>query len=114
VRLYEVETPLLEVIKHADLHCMEVVGLWEVTHDTGNISKHVRSSVNMARQEFGIGSLGVGIAERSIQVVIPPGVLLVSRGIISKFTLWTLAPETHMSLEMMQVAILRAIYKPCC
>jgi hypothetical protein len=66
VLLHEVENPLLEVVKHADLHCMEEVGLREVAHDTGIMSKHVESSVNMARQEFGIGCLGVGIAERSI------------------------------------------------
>ena len=66
VRLHEVENPLLEVIKHADLHCMEEVGLREVAHDTGNMSKHVESSVNMARREFGIGCLGVGIAEHSM------------------------------------------------
>jgi len=66
VRLHEVENPLLEVIKHADLHCMEEVGLREVAHDTGTMSKHVESSVNMARREFGISSLAVGIAERLI------------------------------------------------
>jgi hypothetical protein len=66
VRLHEVENPLLEMVKHADLHCMEEVGLWEVAHYTGNMSKHAVSSVDMARQEFGIGCLGVGIAERSI------------------------------------------------
>ena len=66
MRLHEVENPLLEVVKHADLHCMEEVRLREVAHNTGNMSKHVESSVNMARREFGIGSLGVGIAERSI------------------------------------------------
>jgi len=66
VHLHEVEYPLLEVVKHADLHCMEEVGLMEVSHNTGNMSKHVESSVNMARQEFGIGCLGVGIADRSI------------------------------------------------
>jgi hypothetical protein len=54
VRLHEVENPLLEVIKHADLHCMEEVGLREVAHDTGNMSKLIESSVNMARREFGI------------------------------------------------------------
>jgi hypothetical protein len=63
---HEVENPLLEVVKHADLHCMEEVGLLEVAHDTGNMLKHVESSVDMARQDFGIGCLGVGIAERSI------------------------------------------------
>jgi len=66
VRLPEVENPLLEVVKHADLHCMEEVGLREVAHDTGNMSKQVESLVNMVRREFGIGCLGVGIAERSI------------------------------------------------
>jgi len=101
VRLHEVENPLLEVIKHADLHRMEEVRLPEVPHDTGNISKHVEFPVDMARREFGIGCLGVGIAERSIQVVIPLGVLLVRRDIISKFVLWTLAPKTDMPLETM-------------
>jgi len=61
-----VENPSLEVVKHADLHFMEEVGLREITYDTGNMSKHVESSVNMARREFGIGSLSVGIAEHSI------------------------------------------------
>ena len=45
---------------------MEEVGLREVTHDTGNMSKHVESLVDMAGQEFSIGCLRVGIAERSI------------------------------------------------
>jgi hypothetical protein len=31
-----------------------------------NMSKHVKSSVDMARREFVIGCLGVGIAEHSI------------------------------------------------
>ena len=66
MHFHEVENPLLEVVKHADLHCMEEVGLGEVGHNTGNMSNHVESSVNMARREFGIGCLGVGIAERSI------------------------------------------------
>ena len=46
--LHEVENPLLEVIKHADLHGMEEVGLQEVAHNTGNMPKHFESSVNMA------------------------------------------------------------------
>jgi hypothetical protein len=33
--------------------------------------------------------------------VIPPGVLLVRRDIISKFVLWRLALKTDMLLEMM-------------
>ena len=98
---HEVENPLLEVVKHADLHCMEEVGLREVTHDTANMSTHIQSSVNMARRKFGIRCSAVGITERSIQVVIPPGVLLVRRDLMSKFVLWTLAPKTDMPLEMM-------------
>jgi len=66
VRFHAVENPLLEVVKHADLHCMEEVGLWEIANNTGNISKHVESSVTMAQREFGIRCLGVGIAEHSI------------------------------------------------
>ena len=101
MRLHEVENPLLEVVKHADLHCMEVVGLREIPHNTGNMSKDMKSSVNMARREFGIGCLGVGITERFTEVVIPPGVLLVRMHMISKFVRWTLAPKTDMPLEMM-------------
>jgi len=101
VRLHEVENPLLEVVKHANLLCMEEVGLREVAHDTGDMSKHFESLVNMAQQDFGIGCLGVGITERSIQVMIPLGVLLVQRDIISKFVLWTLAPKADMPLKIM-------------
>jgi len=60
-----VENPLLEVVKHADLHCMEEVGLRETSHNTRNMSKYIQSLVAMAQQEFTFGSLGVGIAERS-------------------------------------------------
>jgi hypothetical protein len=42
------ENPLLEMVKYANLHCMEEVGIRESTDDTGTISKHVESSVNMA------------------------------------------------------------------
>jgi len=63
VHLREVQNPPLEVIKYADLHCMEKVGLWEGAHDGWNMLRHVESSVNMVWQEFGIGSLGVGIAD---------------------------------------------------
>jgi hypothetical protein len=80
---------------------MEEVGLRKVAHNTGNMSKHVESLVNMVQREFGIGCLGVGIAEHSIKVVIPLGVLLVRMDIISKLVLWTLAPNTDMLLEMM-------------
>jgi hypothetical protein len=101
MRLHEVENPLLVVVKYADLHCIEVVRLTEVVHNAGNMSKHDESLVNMVRTEFGIGCLGVGIAERSIKVVIPPGVLLVRMHLISKFVLWTLAPKTDMPHEML-------------
>jgi len=47
VHLCEVETPRLGVAEHADLHCMEEGGLKEVAHDTGNMSKHIGSSVIM-------------------------------------------------------------------
>ena len=66
MRLHEVENPVLLMVKHANLHCMEEVGLQEVAYDTGNQLKQVESSVNMVRQEFGIGCLSVGIAECSI------------------------------------------------
>jgi hypothetical protein len=45
---------------------MEEVGLREVAQNTGNMFKHVESSVDKARREFGIRCLGVGITERSI------------------------------------------------
>src|SRR5258705_10884376 len=101
MRLHEVENPLLEVVKHANLHCMEEVGLREVAHNTRNQSKHVESLVNKWRREFSICCLGFGIAECSILAVIPPGVLLVRRNIISKFVLRTRASKTDMPLEMM-------------
>ena len=63
MRLHEVENALLEVVMHADLNCIEEVRLREFTHNIGNMSKHFESSVNMAGREFGIGCLGVGIAE---------------------------------------------------
>jgi hypothetical protein len=64
--LHEVENRLLEVVEHAELHGMEVVGLWAVVHNTGNLSKHIESSVKMARREFIIGCLAVGITEQAI------------------------------------------------
>jgi hypothetical protein len=48
VGLHEVENQLLKVVKHADLHCMEVGGLWKVAHDSGNMSKFIQFLVNMA------------------------------------------------------------------
>jgi hypothetical protein len=66
VRLHEVEIPLLEVVRHADLHCMEEVGLREVAHNAGNMSKQVESPVNMVRREFSISCLRIGIAECAI------------------------------------------------
>jgi len=55
MHLHQMYNPPLEVVKHANLHNMEEVGLREVAHDTANLSKHVESLVNMARREFGIG-----------------------------------------------------------
>jgi len=49
VLLREVENPLLEVVKHADLQCMEEVRLRKVAHNSANMSEHVESSVNKAR-----------------------------------------------------------------
>jgi len=40
--------------------------------------------------------------------------MLVWRDKISQFVLWTLAPVADIPLEMMWVAILRALCKPCC
>jgi hypothetical protein len=90
------------------------VGLREVAYNTGNMSKHVESSVNLVQQEFSIGCHGVRIAERLIKVVIPPEVSLVRWDIICKFILWTLPPKLDMPLKMMKVAILWAICKLCC
>jgi hypothetical protein len=56
----------LEVVKQANLHCMEEVAVMEVANDPGNVSKHNESLVNMARQELGISSIGIGIAEHPI------------------------------------------------
>jgi hypothetical protein len=64
--LHGVENPLLEVVTHTNLHCMEEVGLRQIADHAGNMSILVESSVNMARREFGIRCLVVGIAERSI------------------------------------------------
>jgi len=75
--------------------------LQEVAHDTGNMSKQVESSGNIARRVFGNGCTGVVINEHSILVVIPLRVLLVRRVVITKFVLWTVAPKTDMPLETM-------------
>jgi hypothetical protein len=61
-----VENALLEVVKHADLHCIEEIGLKQVAQNTGNMSKQVQFSGIMAQREFCIGCLGVGMAEGSI------------------------------------------------
>ena len=80
---------------------MEEVGLREVAHDAGNMLRYVESSVHMARREFGIGCPAVGIAEQSTLVVIPHGVMVVGREMISKCVLWTHSPKTDIPLEMM-------------
>jgi hypothetical protein len=48
MHLHDVENQLLEVVKHANLHCMEEVGLGEDAYKTGNMSKHVEYSVSLA------------------------------------------------------------------
>jgi len=48
LRLQEVENALLEVVKHANVHDMQGVGLQEVPHDRGNMSKHIESLVDIA------------------------------------------------------------------
>jgi hypothetical protein len=55
----------------------------------------------MAQRAIIFGHLGVGIVERSQQVVILPGVFLVRKNIITKFGLCTLAPKTDIMLKMM-------------
>jgi hypothetical protein len=100
VRHHVVDIPLLEVVNNADLHCMEEVGLREVAHNAGNMSKYVQTSANMSPRVFGMGCLGVSIAGRCIYVVILPGVLLVQMHIICMFVLWTLSPDTVMPYEM--------------
>jgi len=64
VSLHDVENPLLEVVKHADLQFMVEVGLQEVGHDTGNMSNHVEFSVkrrneSLALAAFVLASLSV-------------------------------------------------------
>jgi hypothetical protein len=61
-----VEYPLLEVVKHSDLDCMEEFGLRQVAYDTGNMSRPIEFSVNMERREFAIIYLGLGIPECSV------------------------------------------------
>jgi hypothetical protein len=78
------------------------------------ISKDIEFAENMIRREYRIGCLGVGITERSIQVVLPLGVLLCRRVIFSKFVLCTLSPSSDMPLNIMLVAIIWPICKQCC
>jgi hypothetical protein len=54
VHLRGVQFPLWEGMKHVDLHCMEQIGVQEVTHNSGNTLQCVKSSVNMLLPEFGI------------------------------------------------------------
>jgi hypothetical protein len=49
LRFHAVERYLLEVIKHADLDCMDEVRLREDVDDSGDMSKYVEFSVNIAR-----------------------------------------------------------------
>jgi hypothetical protein len=65
LRLHEGDNLPLEVVKHADLHCIKEVSLKEVAHNSGKMSRYVETSVNMAQRVISFGHLGVGIAERS-------------------------------------------------
>jgi len=73
----------------------------EVPHDEGNMSERIESLLNIVRQGFGIGCLGVGLAKHSPLVVIPPGVFLVGRDVFSKLIHQTVAHKTDIPLEMM-------------
>jgi len=66
MHVHEVENLLVQVVKHVDMHCVEEVGLREVDHNTGNMSKQVESFMNTAQREFSIGCLRLGVAECSI------------------------------------------------
>jgi hypothetical protein len=66
ISLHKVEYALQYVVNLTNLHCMEVVGLRQVAHNTGTMSKHVESSPNMVRQMIGMGCRRIGIADRSI------------------------------------------------
>jgi hypothetical protein len=100
MRLHTVDNPLLEVVKHGDLDGMEEFGLREVGHNTWNMLNHAKSSVHKAGRQFGLRCLAVGIAEHSISVMSPPGVLVFKKHILLKFVLWTLGLKTDMLLEM--------------
>jgi hypothetical protein len=56
----------MEAVKHADLHGIEEVDLREAVHNTGNTSRQIEFSINMARREFGIGAFRVGLVECSM------------------------------------------------
>lgn len=99
MRLHEVGNPLVERVTHANLHCMEVVRLWEVAHDTENMSKYVQSLLNMGPRQLDIGCHRVGIADLSILVMILQGVFLVRRDTIPTLVIWTLAPKTDTPLR---------------
>jgi hypothetical protein len=62
--------------------------------------KLVKLLLHTAGRQFGLGCLDVGIAEHSISVVSPAGVLVSKKHILSKFVLWTLERKTDMLLEM--------------
>jgi len=64
--LHEEEDPLLVLVKHADLHCMEEFWHREVTHNTWSMSKLVECLANMVQRMFSMSCLCVGIAESSI------------------------------------------------
>jgi len=66
VRLQAVNTSYLEVIKHGNWHCIEVVELGIVVHDPGSMSDLVNSSGTKERQELSITCIVAGFGQRLI------------------------------------------------
>jgi len=66
MRHHVVENPLHEVVKRADVKCMEDVGLRGVVHNTGNMFTPAESMVNLVSQERGMGRLDVSITAGSM------------------------------------------------
>jgi hypothetical protein len=80
---------------------MGEVGLQEIAQDTGNLLKHIESLVQLGQYVFSIDCVCVGVCERSLYIVIAPGVLVVWRDVISTCVYWTLPRKIEMWLEMM-------------
>jgi hypothetical protein len=64
------------------------------------MSNHIEYLVHILQPDFDVACHAVGIAECSIFVVVMPGVLIISRDILSNARIWTLLPKTHLPLEI--------------